>query len=255
MGQPSLDFFDCNSMVGPMTAVHPEADVSLEALQQRLQEVGIRRILAVHSYAVEYDPMIGNSEISDVSRGAEGIIPCYVLLPPDTREQPEPGERLLRYLDAGDARAVRLYPRLHGFGLDEPWCGTLFACLSEAGVPVLLDFEQTDWGEVERILSRHPGLQLVVVRAGYRIDRWVYPLLEKHPGLHLEISWYQPFGGIEALCQRFGATRLLFGTGAPLWDPSGPVGLVTYSDLSETDKGLISSRNLERLLWKGFQNG
>ena len=251
----SLEFFDCNCIVGPLSAVHPEGSVSLEELRSRMHEVGIRRLLVTHSYAIEYDPGAGNQAVSELCRAAADLEPCFVLLPAATNEQPPPNDGLLTYLHEGSARAVRLCPKTHGFGLGEAWCSEIFACLGRAGVPVLVDFDQTDWTEIDAVQSAHPSLSLVILRAGYRIDRWLYPLLERHPGLYLEISWYQTFGGIEALAQRFGAGRLLFGTGAPVWDPAGPVGLISYADLSEEEKKLIACGNLDRLLWKGLQNG
>jgi predicted TIM-barrel fold metal-dependent hydrolase len=255
MAMSDLEFFDCNCIVGPLGAIHPEANVSIEELRSRMRELGIRRLLVTHSYSIEYDPTAGNQAVSEVCQGTGDLVPCYVLVPPATHEQPPPGDGLLTYLRQGGARAVRLDPKTHSFGLGELWCGEIFACLSEAGVPVFVDFDQTNWIEVDSVLRDHPGLELVILRAGYRIDRWVYPLLERHPGLHLEVSWYHAFGGIEALTNRFGADRLLFGTGAPFWEPAGAIGLITYADLPEEDKALIASGNLERLLWKGLQNG
>lgn len=251
----SLQFFDCDCVVGPLSAVHPQGNVSIAGLRQRLHELGIQRALITHSYAIEYDPNAGNQAATELLSEYHDFDVCYVLLPAATGEQPPPPDPLLGYLDEGGARAVRLFPKSHGFGLRELWCGDLFSCLSEAEVPVFIDFEQTDWTEIDSVLGDHPGLKLVLLRAGYRVDRWVYPLLEKHTGLHLDISWYHVFGGLEALAHRFGAERLLFGTGAPYWEPAGPIGLLAYADLSEAEKVAIASANLKRLLWKGLQNG
>lgn len=255
MANSKIQFFDCNCIAGPMTAIHPEGDLPLHELQSRLRELDIERLLVTHSYALEYDPGVGNLAASELCCNAGGLLPCYVLLPPATHELPAPGETLLDYLDRGGARAVRLAPKTHGFGLGDVWCRELLDCLSQAGVPVLVEYDETNWAEIDQVLCNHPTLKLVILRAGYRIDRWLYPLLEKHTGLHLEISWYHTFGGIEAIARRFGAERLLFGTGAPIWEPAGPVGLVAYADLSEREKTLIASANLDRLLWRGLNHG
>ena len=52
-------------------------------------------------------------------------------------------------------------------------------------------------------LAQHLESKLVLLRVGYRIDRWVYPLLDEHPGLRLEPAMYPAHGGIDLsrLCQ------------------------------------------------------
>jgi predicted TIM-barrel fold metal-dependent hydrolase len=159
------------------------------------------------------------------------------------------GDALIRYLAEGGAKVARLYPREHSYGLGETWCGRLFGVLEEAGVPVLIDFDQTSWPEIDAILAAHPGLNLVVLRPGYRSDRWLYPLLARHRGLRVETENYAAHMALEAITERFGAERLIFGSGMPVWDPAGAMTHVLYAAVDDRARRRIAGENLQSLLW------
>ena len=245
---PELAFFDCNCTIGRRTTPRPENNLSLEEILAELEYAGIARALAIHAAAREYAPRIGNDQISRIAAAHPALVPCYVLLPHHTGELPG-GDDLIRYLEEGGARAARLFPKDHNYGLGETWCGPLLSTLEEAGVPALIDLDQTDWRELEGVLEAHPGLQLILLRVGYRSDRWAYPLLERYAGLRLETALYLVHGGIAALTQRFGAERLVFGTGLPEWDAGAPVAGLHYADIDEASRRRIAGETLQDLLW------
>lgn len=249
-----ISFSDCNCMVGRRSAPRPENNLSIEGILEELDRAGIDDALAVHAAAKEYDPLIGNASMSDVCSKHGRFAACYVVLPEHTGEMPG-GDGLLKYLEDGGARAAKLYPREHSFGLEEAWSGRLLACLAEARVPVLIDFEQTSWQEIGRVLSCHPDLVLLVLRTGYRIDRWVYPLLSLFPGLRFESANYDLHMGIEAVSERFGPERLVFGTGLPVWDAGGAIGHVLYARIDDSAKAKIAGLNLRSLLWTAGNSG
>lgn len=249
-----LSFFDCNVVVGRRTVPRPENNLTLEQILEELQYAGIDEALVYHADAREYDPRVGNEQVTEICQAHPQLSPAYVLLPHHTGEMPG-GDALIEYLHRGGARAVRLFPRDHNYGLGPSWCGPLFSTLAAAEVPVLLDLDQTSWPEVDEILSAHPRLHLIVLRVGYRIDRWVYPLFEKHPGLHLETSFYELHLAIETVTERFGAERLIFGSGLPVWDAGGAITPILYADISAEAKRQIAGETLRRMLWSKKQEG
>ncbi|OGG50324.1 MAG: hypothetical protein A3F84_06665 [Candidatus Handelsmanbacteria bacterium RIFCSPLOWO2_12_FULL_64_10] len=244
-----IPFLDANCMIGRRVAPRPETNLTVEQMVEEMARLGIGRALATHAYAKEYDPKTGNERATEAGLKHPALVPCYVLLPEHTGEMPG-GDALIRYLADGGARAARLYPKEHSYGLSETWCGGLFGALAEAGVPALVDFDQTSWPELDGVLDAHPRLNLIVVRTGYRIDRWVYPMLKRHRGLYLETENYVPHGAIEAITERFGAERLVFGSGMPVWDAGGAMSHVLYAAVDEGAKRKIAGENLEGLLWK-----
>jgi predicted TIM-barrel fold metal-dependent hydrolase len=72
--------------------------------------------------------------------------------------------------------------------------------------------------------------------------------MESHANLHLEANTYGAFMGVEGIVRRFGAERLIFGTGLPNYEVGGPMALVAYADISDGDRARIAGGNLERLL-------
>jgi len=178
------------------------------------------------------------------------LFPCFVLLPPATGEMSFDADLRREMREAG-ARAARLFPKHHSYSLHPRCSGRLLEWLEAERIPLLVDLEQTDWEEVAAVCGAFPALALILLRAGYRVDRQVYPLLEAHPNLHLEISYYQSHRAVEEVVSRFGAGRLMFGTGYPFFAPAAAVAAVNYAQISPGEKALIASGNLEALLGLG----
>ena len=247
---PQLDLFDCNCTVGRRATPRPENNLSVDGLADELERCGIARALCVHGYARDYDPATGNRMVSDLAASQDRFIPCYVVVPHFTGEMPG-GDDLLRYLADGGARAVRLCPADQNYGLGETWSGPLLATLAEAGVPVFIDLDQTDWRELDGVLAAHPGLNLTVLRVGYRINRWLYPMLAKYPGLRIESGFYTLHRGIETTTRRFGPDRILFGSGLPVWNAGAAVAAVQYAEVDDESRRQIAGETLAGLLWQG----
>ena len=55
----------------------------------------------------------------------------------------------------------------------------------------------------------------MVCSVGYRELRVLLPLLDRHPNLACDLSYFAAHQGVEVVVRRFGAGRLLFGTGMP----------------------------------------
>ena len=239
-----IPFFDCNCMLGRRGSPRPENNLSDAQILEELERAGIEGALVTHAYGKEYSPQAGNERLVEICREHRHLVPCFAVLPDGCGDFPG-GDALLQYLRQGGAGAVTLYPRTHSYDLGETWCGDLWAALEGAGVPVLLDSDQASFPEMDGILRHHPRLQVIALRTGYRINRLAYP------GLRIETSFYEAHRGIEEVARRFGADRLIFGTGLPQWDAGGAIAGVVYADLPEADRRRIAGEALRDLLWKG----
>ena len=78
--------------------------------------------------------------------------------------------------------------------------------------------------------------------------RKLYPLLSSYRNLYLDLSYVMDAGGVEDMVGRFGAQKLLFGTGFPARYTGSMLGVVRSADISEEDRELIFGKNLERIL-------
>ncbi|MDH7602848.1 MAG: amidohydrolase family protein [Armatimonadota bacterium] len=242
-----LDFFDCNAQIGRFGAPEKEHYFEPEELTSRLGECGIQRALVFHALAKELHPAEGNRALSEAIRGKPELVACWVAMPHHTGEMPPPSE-FVREMKLAGACAVRLFPAYHNYQLAD-WCiGEMLDEFEARGVPVFIEAGQTNYDQLAGVLRSHPKLRLVVMQTSYRCDRQIYPLFEKYEHFKVETSSYLAAGGIEAICKRFGAERLVFGTGAPYTEPGAAVASITFADISDEAKQAIASGNLERLL-------
>lgn len=243
---PSLRWIDCNARIGRWSNPQPEQFTDTGGLLAAWDRVGIEGGLAHHAWAWEWSPARGNDVLLEVIEPHGAIRPCFVALPHATREI-EPVLRFARTVSSAGG-AVRIFPGRHGWS-PRDWCaGALFDGLAAAAVPTLIDLPEADWDAIAGILASHPRLPLVVLESFYRIDRVLYPLMERHENLYLEANTYGAFMGIESIVERFGADRLIFGTGLPNLEAGGPMALVAYAQISDEDKAMIAGGNLLRLL-------
>lgn len=146
--------------------------------------------------------------------------------------------------DAG-AAAVTLYPRSHDFALDS--LDPAWELLEAAGLPVLIDRPEIDWGELTTLAARHPDLPIVVSWIGYRELRRLAPLLHRHANLHLDTVNFSTHQGFDWFVAEFGAERLLFATGAPRRDPGEAIAQLAWSGLSDREVHLVAGGNARRL--------
>ena len=84
---------------------------------------------------------------------------------------------------------------------------------------------------------------------GFRSQRMLVSLMKAFDNVYLAIgSLYGVHLGVESVAAHVGAERLLFGTGFPYAEPMASITMLAYSDLSDTDRQLVGSGNLDRLI-------
>lgn len=247
-----LRFFDVNCRIGPDELALAGAPLDAASLERVLDAAGIGEALVYASVAQMYSPAEGNGQLAHLIDGSPRLHACWVLLPESTRELPDGVAKLM--LGAG-VRAARVFPARHRFSLAKWCCGPLLDDLAHAQIPLLIDYEVSHWSdravnypEVEAVCSAHPTLPVVLCRVGVADDRYLYPLMQQLPNLYVDTSYYEVEGGIEEICDRFGARRLLFGTGLPVFAAGGPVCQLCYARISDAEKQLIAGGNLRALL-------
>jgi predicted TIM-barrel fold metal-dependent hydrolase len=121
----------------------------------------------------------------------------------------------------------------------------------ERRIPLLISIEgRTPWRDVYALLSEVPDLTCVLCDIGvWGVDRYTWPLLDKYPNVYIETSQLSiEAGGLEAGVAKFGADRFLFGSGFPLRYPEAAAMQLIHSEVSDSDKQNIASKNLERLI-------
>ena len=248
-----MEFFDCHVEFGrrPVPAtLQAEQASDLLALYT---EIGIGRAMVLHAAQRFQHPAVGNTRLLAEIAGCNALTPAWVMLPPCTEELGTP-EAFIEQMRQAKVAALWAFPREHRYLLDVTSCGSLLELLRDLHIPLFvsghsLGDEPGRWRHLGELLREMPGLRLVCCPDGiWGEDRFFRPLLDRFPDLHLCLCHYMLEGGYEALYQRYGAERFLFGTAFPDMQPGGAQMALLHAGLPDAATTAIAGGNLQRLL-------
>ena len=230
-----MTFIDCNASIGEVLynkfpLVNPTLDNQLSLMRR----YGISRALCSSGFCLPFDIDYGNELMSQWGREYRGILPVFTAAPES-------------FTPFNNAKAMKIYPKIMNYCLSSLHVGGICAQAAEKNLPVLLQFGQTDMRELMALLSDFPGVNFIVTEFYYRNLRNLCPLLENYKNFYVEISFLKTFGALEFLCERFGAGRLVFGTGSPYYGAGASIAMVLCAEISQDDKELIAHGNIELL--------
>jgi len=218
---------------------------TLESIQRMQDRYRIARAFVNASSCRTVNAVRGNGELFETVQTDPRLIPCPSVIPNSGGDMGHES-RYVEDLIRRGARAVCHHPQTHRTGLDERVIGTLYEALQKHRLPVSL-FE-TSLLEAADLAKRYPRLPIILHAPTYR-DLTFIPSFQNAPNLHLSLMPnFASFRGIENFIRLFGADRLLFATGFPLYEPGAPLAYLNYADISEQDRNKIASENLQRLL-------
>ncbi len=244
---PDYEFFDVSVILGKprLRAYHDCSDAS--RMRDDLAGFGITGGLVQHTMQEDVGPGDGNEVLVEALHGTTGFEPLLAVMPHWTGEFAEPPFVLDKMREVG-SRAVVTYPATQGFSLAETVWGGLLDVLESVAAPFFLPVEGLDLEEVRVLAEAHSSLPIVLGSVTYRTGRMLYPLLERCGNVFIETSMYMVNGGIEGICRRFGAERLLFGSRYAFYNPGAAVAGVMYADISVEQRRLIAGDNARKLL-------
>lgn len=246
-----MTFFDSNVFIGkhrnPYTASPFSAEDAVALLGARQNISGM---LVFHSAAVMYDALQGNHQLVEETKERVGLHRVWVALP-DVGGEEDGAARFVAQMHEHFIAAVKIFPRTHNFTLTNHSLDPLLSLLNEKALPLFSDQEEISWEEIQYILKSFPGLPFVLTNVGYRLGRYIDPLMRKHRTFHLEIARLQAHRALEVLCGRFGSERLLYGSGLPIFSPEPAMMMVESARISSPDKQNIAETNLRRILQRG----
>lgn len=230
---------DTDALIGR----HPRIDAgggTVGELLAAMDRCGIAEAVVGHTMSWLHDPATGNRRVSCELAGADRLAPCWAIPPDECFDARGAGRFVTAARDAGVA-AVRAYPADHGYDLPGPDAAPVLAALAGAGLPLLVSATQTSWPAVEAAAAAHPHLPVVVGQAGYRTLRQLVGVLDRCPNVLVGLGNLSSHGGLEWLVERFGASRLVFGTGTPEFDPASAVTRLLLSELPDAAVAAIGS--------------
>ncbi|MBN2287825.1 MAG: amidohydrolase family protein [Candidatus Glassbacteria bacterium] len=255
-------FFDANACLGRSACRTPGAPYDVAGLAAELDHCRISRALVYHAAARELDPAAGNGLLLQETAGQARLVPAAVISPGPYTKELDPAAEVEKLIESG-VRAFRIFPLYHQLSFSHSGLRRAFELLQQHGRPLFIDYDQpyynfkqlgqheqraVDLEAVGRLAADFPGLPVVVVGANYNHASALFRLFDQRPELRVETSLFQGFGMMAYVCRRWGAERLLFGTGLPAVSPGAARAMVMYAEIEEEDRRRVAAGNLEALL-------
>lgn len=248
-----MKLFDCNACFGTSMLRPLRYAEKKEELLAEMDYYGIAEAIVYHARQKDDSPVLGNDILIRTIKDAPRLHGVFAILPLQTGELGSLDEILSRMRENG-IRAFRAFPSEHKYLMTKTSLSSLYELMCDRKIPLFISINEScggisGWYLIEKILSDAPELTLIVTEHGsWGQDRYFRPLVEKYENLYLDTSRYELDGGIRDFCRKYGADRLLFGTGFPNWNPGGPILTLLHADISSKEREAIASGNLERIL-------
>lgn len=243
-----LLFFDAFTRVGPRRHKHPAEAWRLDELLEEMGHCSISGALVGSTLGASYEPMHSNLELSEQLNEHPHLFPVWNVMPHQTGEFPEP-PRLSDLMLHHGVRAVTLFPKTNAWDWEADHSQELLAWLMEEKILTLIDNpEFMDYREVDRFLTRYPGLPLLLTQTVWSQQRFLLPLLQKHRHLHVTFDRLQINYGIEHLASIGCEDQMLFGSFAPAMSMGAHRAFIDYADVPEKIRAKVASGNLIQLL-------
>lgn len=243
-----IELFDAQAGFGGGRRGQPWVP-TIEELLGHMDRLSVARALVRTDFEeMDRDPMFSNRLLYEACAQHESLVPCPTVLPTGHGDVPSEREQIDELVAHGSGAAT-LRPEQDGWSTAE-WCaGTLLGLLEERRIPVLCRNSALDFEAVADLAGRHRELPIVMFHLGYRSQRTLVSLMKAFANVYLAVgSPYSVHMGLESMAGHVGVERLLFGTGFPYAEPMASITMLTYSDLSDADKQLVGSGNLDRLI-------
>lgn len=232
--------FDCNRIIGAVPtgfgAVDPTAAIA------ELDRLAIDGAAVTPAWQMYGDPRTSAAYVE--ARGAWEDDARLIEVPVLLLAGGEAGWPA-RIDDLGGAPVVRVCPVRHRWDVTSPAARVWWRALADRGVVIGVDVGEVGLTGVAQLASI--GLRVLMLAPGYREFVRVEELLQAHGEVYVETGTLITAGAIEALARSVGAHRMLFGTGAPLWDDAGPRFQLDHLDLPDEDVALIAAGSWELL--------
>ncbi len=249
-------FFDCNTWIGmPANGALFKPD-NAESLLAAMDRAGISRAVVWHISQLDADPITGDALLAKAIASHARLFGSWTILPTQTGETDDPDEWMNRAYDAR-VRVLRAFPGVNRYLLRAEVVGDILSVAVRRRFPLMLSMTRgaggalipKQWEDVYDLLAEFPDL--TVILGDLRIwpeDRYFRPLIEKYPRTFVETGSYLADGGIESFVERYGASRMLFGSGYPDCYHGSSMLNLAHAEISGADKAAIGSGNMERLL-------
>ena len=244
-----MEFIACDPVV--TTPLDPDLKYActVNDLAAEMSRLRIGAAMVRHLACEQAGPCSGNRILMEEIAGRDDLLPVWALTPDGAPPGFDCVATVRQMLDEG-VRAAWMTPDVHDYS-PAPWCcGELYDVLRATRVPLLVDYAGFGPDAVHAACDQFPNLRTILLkvpRAGRH--RRLYALLKRHEHLHVCFGpSFSMSAGFRGLCNDFGPSRWVLGTGFP--DSEGGAGItgLTYSGVGDEAVEAIAAGTITRLL-------
>lgn len=224
------------------------ADISPETLVRQMKKHQINHSLTCSTAGVFADFQRGNEETTQVcGQSGKLLLPIGTV---DPRKYVGTLEEIDKYAAKG-VRFWRLFWELQGWALDFHSVTEILKRLAERNLVLMMDSSRR--GDPSKVAARTKpfGLKTILLGVTGRHVGELVSMLAENDHVSIETRRLADPQVVTALGQRFGPTRLMFGTGSPLQYVSSAKLPLEASSLSDEQKALVLGGNVAELLSAG----
>lgn len=248
----NMMFFDSNARIGSPCVAKPVYAPEAADLLKEMDRHGIDKALIREVNTEAAGAAFANRRIAEQLKNDDSGRLCGVwsMLPPHTHELPE-GPELFHLMKESKIKAWSLNPAAHGWIVSRFSIGGIMAEAAIRKIPVLISPEAIGgWDKIYELLEMFPENIYICLttRLYWGSDRMFRPLLDQYPGFHVEISTYWVPEGVGDLVSIYGAKKIMYGSGYPDFGHGSMMLALKHAEISDAEKQMIASGNLERLL-------
>jgi predicted TIM-barrel fold metal-dependent hydrolase len=232
-----------------------------EAVRALLDEIGAERAIATSFHSIFYkDNLDGLRKSLDETASVGDRIFFWAVINPTF-----PGweEDMEAALGLPGVIGVRLLPMYHHYSPADGSVLRLMALAAEADVPVnvshrivderlhhwLLNVRPIDLAEMRELIERASDTQIVLSHLYVAEMSQLAPAIKEHPSALVDVGNAKPqVGWVEQVCDQLGPSRLIVGTGAPLYYHRGVLMGLEEAPIAEEARRAILHDNAAHLL-------
>jgi len=227
-----------------------EVDASLPALLRIRERTGITAMCSLSTRGIFHDAARGNDETLAASKENPSIIPVATL---DLRELNDLEAEVHKRKEQG-FKFIRLFREYQGWPMDYRPFNDLLRALEHQRLPMYVTV--TALGDMTRLGKSLWGCTFPVIVGGVNASfaslfAEAISVAALREALYLDTQRFDSVDAYEIFAEKLGASRLIFGSGAPLCYAESALNALKTSTLKPKDKELVLHKNLERVLHGG----
>lgn len=243
----SVKYLDSNVCVGKRGYIEAGALWRSEDIIKVINDAGISGALVYAGWARNYTPIYGNERlIGELEKAEDLFYGIYAVMPGFLGCASSP-EEVISDIKGKKMAASVMFPKSQTYIPTETVMGEYYSALEKAGILLIVEESEITSSDLNALLTLHPALNVLLVRASWENCENAYALAKKHSNLYFDTSMMENKEVLECAVKNIGSERLVFSSGIPFTSPEKIIGIVEGSDISREEKQLIASGNLIRL--------